>query len=87
MTFINQQSSRINENLKCEYRYTIFGNSGGYFECVKELINFTAEKIEFLSCKKIFEVLGSRLTIITFGGGDLCIGGDISKIEVKNYVK
>lgn len=84
MTFIDEIMGMDEGDARVDYRFTLFGKRGGYFECVKEVISFSSEEIIFTVGKRIFSVTGDNLYIIKYCGGDLCVGGFIRRWEIKS---
>lgn len=63
-------------------RCIIVPDGGGYFEGVKTVEDFSADKIELLFSHKKVEIEGVGLTIAKYCDGDLEIGGKIRSFKV-----
>lgn len=55
---------------------------GGYFEGVKYVEDFSAEKITLRFSHKSLEIAGKALSIVKYCDGDLQIGGKILSLRV-----
>lgn len=77
----------IKENFECEkaidcsFRAILFGDSGGYFECVKCIEHYSDEQISFRVKNQTVSVKGKGLFIKKYCDGDLMIAGKISVVE------
>ena len=66
------------------FRLTVMGKSGVYIEGVKRLIDISSTKIAVDAKQKIITLNGINLNVKSLGGGDACISGEITGLEIKD---
>ncbi len=83
MSFIDIIKENFNneQGLDCRFRAILFGDSGGYFECVKCIEQYNSEQISFKVRTQTVVVKGIGLYIKSYCDGDLVIMGKINVVE------
>lgn len=74
------QKLGIEELTSC-VRYTVLDEKNAYFENVKKILEFSPQKIVLCGKDCKLFILGERLTIETFFGGDVTVRGKITAVE------
>lgn len=82
MSFL--QDLETNDNVDVGYRYVVNGETGGYFECITDIVSFSPEKIVLLTKRKKLILSGEKLRIQKYYGKDVCVKGKIDKVETEN---
>lgn len=83
MSFIDIIKENFNneQGMDCKFRAILFGDSGGYFECVKCIEQYSSEQIAFRVKNQTVVVRGTGLYIKSYCEGDLVICGKINVVE------
>lgn len=63
--------------------FTVAPGYGGYFRDVKGVAEFSPQKIVLNVGRLLITVIGSRLSVGSFSGGDMFISGSISGVTVE----
>lgn len=64
-----------------EVEYTVLGDSGGYFQNVKRIAEFSPERILFCGKKGRVLVEGEGLSLGRYAGGDAQVAGRIESVR------
>lgn len=62
-------------------RYTIVDGSGGYFQNVRRIREFSPEKIVLEGKSALVTVEGKNLSVGKYLGGDLVVNGEVVRVE------
>lgn len=62
-------------------QYTVVDGVGGYFQNVRKIREFSPEKILLEGKSALFSVIGERLSVGKYLGGDLIVNGQIERVE------
>ncbi len=63
------------------YRFSVFGNCGGWFEGVCGIESFSPEEVVLKLGKGKLKVKGKNLTVKKYGEKEIALGGEISSVE------
>ncbi len=64
-----------------EYRVTLLGKRGGYFEGIKSILTFEDDCISFALKQGTLFVYGRGLALGKYCDGDVAVTGDIQRVE------
>ena len=64
-----------------EYRVTLFGKTGGYFEGIKSIVSFADDCVTFALHRGALHVYGQGLSLGKYCDGDVAVVGDIQRVE------
>ena len=62
-------------------QYTVVDGQGGYFQNVKRILEFSAERIVLCGKKGCVRVEGKNLRIGKYYAGDVAVVGEIERVE------
>ncbi len=84
MSFLENISRFVvgEEAFVCDYRYCVYGTSGGYFEGVTGVEFYSKRRIELQIKGGKIVVMGDNLYIAKLCRSDVAIKGEIKNVEV-----
>lgn len=82
MTLLSEILQSLSAEAGVSVRFTVVGGKGGYFQNIRKILEFSAEKIVLRGKKEKLTVEGKNLSVGKYCGGDALISGDILKVEL-----
>ena len=62
-------------------QYTVLDGQGGYFQNVRRVLEFSDTTIVLRGRSGSVRVVGKRLSLEKYSGGDVAVKGDIERVE------
>lgn len=81
MTLFAEILGSLSAEAGVSIQYTVIDGRGGYFQNVRRITEFSAEKIVFRGKRCGVRVEGSDLSLGKYDGGDALVCGKIIKVE------